>query len=135
LRLRPGRATLHGQKEKVLNSMNKFLKTFAFASSLGLATALFSGCAGTAYKESTGEYIDSAAITTKVKTALMDDSEIKGLKIDVDTFKGVVELKGTVDTAAMKQRAEQIVWGVEGVRAVKNELKVKYPTAQTSSNP
>ena len=95
---------------------------WAVALSVGV---LFSGCAASGTKQSTGEAIDSAAITTKVKAALIDDSQVKALDINVDTFRGVVQLNGFVDNESQKTRAEQVAWGVSGVKSVKNNLSIK----------
>jgi osmotically-inducible protein OsmY len=94
----------------------------------GVAT-LSSGCAGTATRESTGEYIDDATTTTKVKAAFVKDPLVKALDVKVDTFKGTVQLSGFVDTSEQKSRAEQIAAGVTGVAAVKNNITVKTATA------
>jgi hyperosmotically inducible periplasmic protein len=93
---------------------------------LGGAAATFtSGCAGTATRESTGEYIDDATITTKVKAAYVKDPVVKALQVNVDTFKGTVQLSGFVDTAEQKARAEQLAQGITGVAGVKNNITVK----------
>ena len=94
----------------------------------GFAT-LSSGCAGTATRESTGEYIDDATTTTKVKAAFVKDPLVKALDVKVDTFKGTVQLSGFVDTSEQKTRAEQVAAGVAGVAAVKNNITVKTATA------
>jgi len=94
------------------------------ALSTGVAT-LSTGCAGTATRESTGEYIDDATTTTKVKAAFVKDPLVKALDVKVDSFKGTVQLSGFVDTAAQKKRAEEIATGVTGVSAVKNNITVK----------
>jgi osmotically-inducible protein OsmY len=83
------------------------------------------GCAGSRTQSSTGEYIDDSAITTKVKTALLADDDVSGLQVSVETFKGVVQLSGFVDTLAQAQKAEQIVRTVNGVQGVKNDIAVK----------
>ncbi|WP_341703728.1 BON domain-containing protein [Ferrovibrio sp.] len=82
-------------------------------------------CSSTATRESTGEYIDSAAITTKVKAELVKDPDTKAGQISVETFKDVVQLSGFVDTAAARTRAEEIARSISGVRAVRNDLVVK----------
>jgi hyperosmotically inducible protein len=67
-----------------------------------------------------------AALTTKVKTALAKDAGFKTLgKIDVDSADGVVTLKGRVESAEAKKKAEQIAKQVDGVKSVKNELRVE----------
>lgn len=82
-------------------------------------------CTATPTRESTGEYIDSAAITAKVKAAILEDPQLKVLQINVETFRGVVQLSGFVDTPAARTRAEQVARGVQGVRGVRNDLAVK----------
>jgi hyperosmotically inducible protein len=69
-----------------------------------------------------GNLIDDATLTTKVKTALLADNQVKGLKIDVDSSGGTVTLSGNVDTASEKMRAEQVAQGVDGVKSVRNNL-------------
>jgi len=68
-------------------------------------TVAITSCAGSRTRESTGEYLDDTAITTKVKAKLLADSEVSGLAINVETFKGVVQLSGFVDNKAHAQRA------------------------------
>ncbi len=75
--------------------------------------------------ESTGQYVDSAAITTKVKTALLSNSGLKSFHISVTTFKDVVQLSGSVNSEAAKTRAGEIAAGTPGVRGVQNNLVVK----------
>jgi len=84
-----------------------------------------SGCAGTATRESTGEYVDDASITTKVKAALVHDPVVKAMEVKVETFRGVVQLSGFVDTPDQKAQAEQVAAGVPNVAKVKNDIVVK----------
>ena len=93
----------------------------------GIAT-LSTGCAGSATRESTGEYLDDATITTKVKAAFVKDPLVKALDVKVDTFKGTVQLSGFVDTSEQKTRAEQIAAGINGVNGVKNNISLKSNT-------
>jgi len=83
------------------------------------------GCAGSATKESTGEYVDDSAITAKVKAQFVQDSSVKATEIKVETYKGVVSLSGFVDTTDQKARAGQLAAGVTGVREVKNDITIK----------
>ena len=71
------------------------------------------------------EVMSDAAITAKVKTALLADDEVKGLKIDVDTNGGVVSLTGALDKPANVARAETVAKGVDGVKSVNNRLTVR----------
>lgn len=73
----------------------------------------------------TATAVEDATITTKVKTAVLAEPGLKTLKIDVDTKNGVVTLAGSVDTAALKERATEIAQGVNGVKSVENNLAVK----------
>ena len=71
-----------------------------------------------------GETIDDATITARVKTALLNDPQVSGLKIDVDTTLGVVTMSGVVKTQAEEQRAITVARGVGGVRDVQSTLQV-----------
>ena len=72
-----------------------------------------------------GQTVDDATLTVKVKTALLDSPEVKGLQVNVDTLNGTVTLKGEVETQAQADRAVQIARNTEGVRKVDSELMVK----------
>jgi osmotically-inducible protein OsmY len=91
---------------------------------VGCAGTTQSGSQGDTGSRSTGAVIDDAAITAKVKTALLADPEISGLKINVDTAQGTVSLKGEIKTLALRKKAEGIVRGVAGVKSVNNQLVV-----------
>ena len=93
-----------------------------FASFLILALV---ACAPTAKREGTGEYIDDALITTKVKAALAADPNVKATEVNVETFKGMVQLSGFVSSKESIQKAIDIARGVSGVRGVKNDMAVK----------
>lgn len=82
-------------------------------------------CASTETKQSTGEYIDDTAISAKVKTALIEDSDTKARDIQVETYKGVVQLSGFVDSSSEKAEAERLAKQVAGVERVDNKLSVK----------
>ena len=83
------------------------------------------GCSSTRTTESTGQYIDSAAITSKVKAALLNDFGLKSFQIAVDTFKDQVQLSGFVNSDQTKAHAGEVAAGVAGVRSVQNNLIVK----------
>ena len=74
--------------------------------------------------EKAGKALDDAAVTAKVKSALVTEPNLKALSINVDTTAGIVTLRGTADSAEAKQKAEQVASTVEGVRSVRNELIV-----------
>jgi hyperosmotically inducible protein len=78
----------------------------------------------TACGKSVGETIDDATITARVKTALLNDPQVGGLKIDVDTTLGVVTMSGVVKSQTEEQRAIQLARAVSGVKDVKSTLQV-----------
>ncbi len=98
-------------------------KLISFVAVLLMATAL--GCASTAKHEGTGEYVDDTVITTKVKAAVFNEPTLKSAEINVETFKGVVQLSGFVSSQAAISRAVEVARGVAGVKAVKNDMRLK----------
>jgi osmotically-inducible protein OsmY len=92
---------------------------------LALAFATVLGCAGTATKESTGEYFDDTWITTKVKAALLEDPVVKSAEVNVETFKGTVQLSGFVSSSAAMEQAVKLTRSVKGVTSVKNDMRIK----------
>ncbi|HEY0060785.1 MAG TPA: BON domain-containing protein [Telluria sp.] len=96
----------------------------AFLSSL-LIVALVA-CAPTAKREGTGEYIDDAVITGKVKAALVADPQLKATEINVETYKGTVQLSGFVSSQEDITKALQMTRDVAGVKSVKNDMTVKH---------
>ena len=87
--------------------------------------ATFVACASTPKQESTGEYVDDSVITTKVKSLLAGDDFLKSFQIGVETYKGVVQLSGFVDSQKAIDKAVEITRSVSGVKSVKNNLNVK----------
>jgi hyperosmotically inducible protein len=83
------------------------------------------GCASGPQKEGTGEYIDDTAITTKVKAAIFNEPTLKSAEINVETFKGVVQLGGFVNSRADIDKAVVVARGVGGVKSVKNDMRLK----------
>lgn len=92
---------------------------------MALCAALLAGCAGSPTQQSTGEYVDDAVITTKVKTALVQADDVDAIEIDVDSFKGVVRLSGYVDSSTEADQAIRIASRVEGVDRVENNIEVR----------
>jgi hypothetical protein len=95
----------------------------AFTFAVLLASLL--GCASTAKHEGTGEYIDDSVITTKVKAAIFNEPSLKSAEINVETFKGVVQLSGFVSSSGDISKAAELARGVQGVKSVKNDMRVK----------
>ncbi len=96
-------------------------------SAIFLAIVLFSmlGCASTAKQEGTGEYVDDTVITTKVKAAIFNEPMLKSTEINVETYKGVVQLSGFVSSEASIKKAVEVTRSVKGVTSVKNDMRVK----------
>jgi hyperosmotically inducible protein len=104
-----------------MNTLSKALTALVIALSL----PTMAGCASTATTEGTGEYVDDSVITTKVKAAIFDDPTLKVLEINVETFKGVVQLSGFVGTQTAANRAVEVARTVRGVKSVKNDIRLK----------
>jgi hyperosmotically inducible protein len=83
------------------------------------------GCASTSRQEGTGEYVDDAVITTKVKAAIFNEPTLKSTEINVETFKGAVQLSGFVSSQADVNKAVEITRSVKGVVSIKNNMHVK----------
>ena len=103
--------------------MNSFSRVSVLVAAIAL-TAL-AGCASTQKHESTGQYLDDTSITTRVKTAIFEEPTLKSAEINVETFKGRVQLSGFVSSRANIDRAVAIAQGVSGVASVGNDMRVK----------
>lgn len=103
--------------------MNLLKRLFAVMLALAFVSAV--GCAGSATQESSGEYVSDSWITTKVKAALAEDPQVKATEVNVETFKGVVQLSGFVSNQAAMYQAIRVANGIKGVTSVKNDMRVK----------
>lgn len=99
----------------------RFLSAFIVA--LTLLTA--AGCASTSKQEATGEYVDDTVITSKVKATILNEPGLSSAEINVETFKGVVQLSGFVKSSADISKAVAVARGVGGVKSVKNDMRLK----------
>src|SRR5690349_21568978 len=90
-----------------------------------MSLALITGCTSSHKAESTGQYVDSSVITTKVKAKLLADDVVQGLPITVTTYKNTVQLSGFVNTPQQKVRADNLAKSVEGVESVRDALIIK----------
>lgn len=100
------------------------LKRSATAIMLAFALAAISGCAATPTTESTGEYIDDATITAKVKAGILDQPTLKSFDIHVETTRGTVWLRGVAASQSSIEKAVEVARGVSGVKSVNNEMRV-----------
>ncbi|MGA8048633.1 MAG: BON domain-containing protein [Burkholderiales bacterium] len=103
--------------------MQQLKRLSAFFLAVTLLTML--GCASTAQREGTGEYVDDSVITTKVKAAILDEPSLKVAEINVETFKGIVQLSGFVSSRADMDKAVEVARDVKGVKSVKNDMRLK----------
>jgi osmotically-inducible protein OsmY len=101
--------------------------TKRIATAIFTATVAFTvvGCASGPNDRTAGEYIDDTAISAKVKAAFAADPTVKATEINVETYEGTVQLSGFVAQPQDAQRAADIARGIKGVRAVKNDVRVK----------
>jgi len=104
-----------------MKKRNRFVGYFV----LLIMIAAFSACASTSKQESTGEYVDDSVITTKVKSLLAADDFLKSFQIGVETYKGIVQLSGFVNSQKAVDKAIEIARSVKGVTSVKNDLILK----------
>lgn len=114
--------------KKTSANTGKTLKAFGLILSLGALPMLcgVTGCStGSQYKQSTGEYIDDHGTSSRVKKALSADTQYKYGDVNVQTFKGVVQLSGFVNSRDQKNRAGDLAKKVEGAREVENHITVK----------
>ena len=103
--------------------MTHFKRISALIFSAVLLTA--AGCASTSTREGTGEYVDDTVITTKVKAAIFNEPTLKSAQINVETFKGVVQLSGFVSDPANIGRAAEVTRNVAGVKSVRNDMRTR----------
>ena len=95
----------------------------AFGGAILLATML--GCGSSPTREGTGEYVDDTVITTKVKAAVFGEPTLKSSEINVETFKGTVQLTGFVSSRADINKAVDLARGIQGVKSVRNDMHLK----------
>jgi hyperosmotically inducible periplasmic protein len=110
------------------NIMNKHSRKLLGATVIGAAVLFTTACAPTQTSRGTGEVVDDASITTRVKAALINDPDVKARQIEVETYRGIVQLSGFVESAQVATRATGIASKVSGVRSVKNSMQVRAGT-------
>lgn len=103
----------------------KWFKVLTGALIASVVALTLSACAPTPTKEGTGGYIDDTVVTTKVKGQLLKDDSLKSTEINVETFKGKVQLSGFVNSPQMANRAVEVARSVAGVKSVVNNMQIK----------
>ena len=117
--------SLDNKTEKHCMIMNKKIAFLMMLASVATVPLTFTtGCAVTQGRESMRENVDDKTISTKVKTALIRDPNVKASQVNVTTFKGVVQLSGFVENQSQKDRAGEIARQTSGVVDVHNDLIV-----------
>lgn len=99
-------------------------RTMGLITAFALA-AFAAGCGGGLTKQSTGERLADSVLSAKVKTALLKDGDVKGTSVNVESFKGTVQLSGFVRSEAERVRAGELARGIAGVDEVRNDLQVR----------
>lgn len=92
---------------------------------LAASILTLAACASTPTREGTGEYFDDTWITTKVKAAFLTEPSLKSTEINVETFKGIVQLSGFVSSFESEQKAIEVARNIKGVAVVKNDMHLK----------
>lgn len=101
------------------------LRIFSVAVLAMLGAVQLAGCASAPGQRATGQVIDDSALTARVKTEIAQDASLgTAANVNVNTYRGVVQLSGFVESEEAKRRAESIATGVQGVQSVKNDLQV-----------
>jgi hyperosmotically inducible protein len=111
--------------------MKRQMRSSLLAALLGAAFVL-GGCAATDTQRSAGETVDDSTITAKVKAALVDNDIVEAGEVNVNTYRGVVQLSGFVDSNEEKTQATEAAKGVNGVKEVHNDLKVQGQGTQVA---
>ena len=104
-----------------MKQLSKYLSAVFLAATLVTVV----GCSSTPQKEGTGQYFDDSVITAKVKAAIFDEATTKSAEINVETFKGVVQLSGFVSSQAAANKAMELARGITGVKGVTNDMRLK----------
>jgi hyperosmotically inducible protein len=107
--------------ESTMKQFGKYLSALFLAFTLVFVV----GCASTSTQEGTGEYVDDSVITTKVKAAIFNEPTLKVAEINVETFKGIVQLSGFVSSSTAASKAVDLARSVKGVKSVKNDMRIK----------
>lgn len=103
----------------------KRFSQYMYALVLAIALSTTVGCASSAKHEGTGEHVDDTVVTARVKAAIFNDATLKVAEINVETFKGVVQLSGFVSSLGDITKAGQLAKTIPGVSSVKNDIRLK----------
>jgi hyperosmotically inducible protein len=107
-----------------MQKLHRLASIAALSAALGV-TFVAAGCSSTPTRESAGQAIDDSVITSKIKAKFVEDSSVSALNIGVETFKGTVQLTGFANNQTEISRAVKIASDIQGVRSVKNDIRLK----------
>ncbi|HZX31843.1 MAG TPA: BON domain-containing protein [Rhodocyclaceae bacterium] len=107
----------------MINSKSLLIAALLAATLPALTT--LTACSPTPTRQAAGEYLDDATITTRVKSALVQDPDVRATEVNVETYRGVVQLSGFVDSESEARRAVNVARQVPGVNSVKNDIRIK----------
>ena len=108
-----------------MKQLNKYVSAVFLATAVTFTLGSVVGCSSTPKSEGTGQYIDDSVITAKVKAALIENDLTKATEINVETFKGIVQLSGFVSSQASANKAVELARNVGGVKGVTNDMRLK----------
>ncbi len=108
-----------------MKQLNKYVSAVFLATAVTFTLGSVVGCSSTPTKAGTGQYIDDSVITGKVKAALIEDPTTKATEINVETFKGIVQLSGFVSSQEAANKAVELARNVGGVKGVTNDMRLK----------
>jgi len=108
-----------------MTKLNEYFSAVLLATAMTITLASAVGCSSTPRTEGTGQYIDDSVITAKVKVALIENDLTKATEINVETFKGVVQLSGFVSSQAAASKAVELARNIGGVKGVTNDMRLK----------
>jgi osmotically-inducible protein OsmY len=103
-----------------MKTLNRFVLL-----ALAIVMSTIVACASTDTQQGAGGYVDDSVVTTKVKAAVFNEPTLKSAEINVETFKGVVQLSGFVNSEADIKKAVDVASKVKGVVSVKNDMRLK----------
>ncbi|WP_150299708.1 BON domain-containing protein [Pseudomonas profundi] len=103
----------------------KFSREYVTALFLAFALVVMGGCTVASGQKSAGEFVDDSLVSTQVKTALIKDDTVRASEINVETYKGEVQLTGYVSSRAAANRAVELARGIKGVTAVRDDMQIR----------
>ena len=110
------------------------MKKLIVASMMAIGALTGSGCAVSGGQSTTGQYVDDATITTRVKARMAEDPNVSAMRISVETLNGTVQLSGFATTQAEKDKAAVLARGVPDVRDVRNNIIVRPSNSGSTTN-